>query len=56
MDERIEHIKVPELEAKDIEDIQLGKDLKVYAAIITITCQADYKAEDLYVNHNKAKV
>ena len=55
MDEVIEHNEVPKLEAKDMEDIQLGEDLKVDAAIMTITYQADHKAEDLDVNHNKAE-
>ena len=38
-----------------MEDIQLGEDLKVDMAIMTIICQADHKAKDLDVNHNKAK-
>lgn len=55
LDEAIKHIEVPELEAKEIEDIQLGEDPKVDAAIMTITCQADHEAEDLDVNHDKAE-
>ena len=55
MDEAIERIEVPELEAKEMEDIQLGKDYKVDTAITTITPQIDHEAEDLDVDHGKAE-
>ncbi len=55
MDEAIECIEVPELEAKEIEDIQLGEDYEVGTAITTIIRQIDHEAEDLDVDHGKAE-
>ena len=51
----IERIEVPELEAKEMEDIQLGKNYKLDTAIKTITRQIDHEAEDFDVNHGKAE-
>ncbi len=54
-DKAIERIEVLELEAKEMEDIQLGKDYKVETAITTIKCQIDHEAEDLDIDHGKAE-
>ena len=59
MDNTIVYIEIPELEALEIEDIQLVEDFEVDKTIPTIRRLADYKDEDLDMNlknqNNKSK-
>ncbi len=50
LDEAIVHIKIPESEAKKMEDIQLVEDVEVDKPTPTITRQADHEDEDLDKN------
>ena len=52
MDEAIEHNELPELEAKEMRDIQLGEDYEVDTAITTMTRQFNLEAQDLDVDHS----
>lgn len=51
MNKAIKYIKVPELAVKKIENIQFSKNSEVDTVMRIIICQADYKAEELDVNH-----
>ena len=50
LDKAIVHIEIPESETKEMEDIQLVKDVEVDQPTPTVTCQADYEDEDLDEN------
>ena len=55
LDEAIVYIKIPESEAKEIEDIQLVNDAKVNKPIPIVTRQVDYEDEDLNENLEDSK-
>ena len=50
MDKAIVHIKISELEAKEMEDIQLIKDAKIDKRVLIVIYQIDHENKDLDKN------
>ena len=53
LDKAIVYIEIPKSKAKEMEDIQLVKDVKVDELISIVTRQVDHEDEDLDENFEK---